>query len=176
MRNEAVKFASLDNFYRKEIHLIQSDPNVHRYCRREIIMTSLQYANKEFDIITKGLTVYLEAKRGHFSRFYFLSNEEIIEILGQIREPQNVQKFLNKIFEGIDGLMFNGPNDTINAIISKEEEVLPLKRTVDPTQNAETWLRDLEGKMKEAVKIVIEGAYADYRLRDLESWVKTWQG
>jgi dynein heavy chain len=53
-------------------------------------MTSLQYANKEFDIITKGLTVYLEAKRGHFSRFYFLSNEEIIEILGQIREPQNV--------------------------------------------------------------------------------------
>jgi hypothetical protein len=30
--------------------------------------------------------------------------------------------------------------------------------------------------MKEAVKNVIESAYADYRLKDLESWIKTWQG
>jgi dynein heavy chain, axonemal len=82
MKNEAAKFAQVDNFYKKEINMIQQDPNVHRYCRREIILTSLQYANKEFEVITKGLTVYLEAKRGHFSRFYFLSNEEIIEILG----------------------------------------------------------------------------------------------
>jgi hypothetical protein len=38
--------------------------------------------NKEFDGITRGLAVYLESKREYFSRFYFLSNEEIIEILG----------------------------------------------------------------------------------------------
>lgn len=60
--------------------------------------------NKEFETISKGLTVYLESKREHFSRFYFLSNEEIIEILGQMRDPRNVQKYLNKIFEGIEYL------------------------------------------------------------------------
>jgi hypothetical protein len=86
-----------------------------------------------------------------------------------------VQKFLNKIFEGIDGLTFSPTTGLITALISKEEESLPLKSHVDPSQNAETWLKDLESKMKEAVKTVIEGAYADYRLKDLESWVKTWQ-
>jgi hypothetical protein len=30
--------------------------------------------------------------------------------------------------------------------------------------------------MKEAVKTVIGNAFADYRLKDLESWIKTWQG
>lgn len=62
----------------------------------------------------------------------------------------------------------------IYGLTSKEDELLPLKRTVDPSQNAESWLRDLEGKMKEAVQNVIECAYADYRLRDMETWVKSW--
>lgn len=77
---------------------------MHKYCRREHILGSLQYVNKEFENISKGLTVYLESKREHFARFYFLSNEEIIEILGQMRDPKNVQKYLNKIFEGVESL------------------------------------------------------------------------
>lgn len=61
-----------------------------KYCRRDHILSLLQWTNKEFESISKGLTVYLEAKREHFARFYFLSNEEIIEILGQMRDPKNV--------------------------------------------------------------------------------------
>lgn len=82
---------------------------------------------------------------------------------------------MNKIFEGIDGLSF-AQTGLISGLISKEEEHLPLKRQVDPSQNAETWLKDLEAKMKEAVQAVIGNAFADYRLKDLESWIKTWQG
>lgn len=90
MVTETVKFNTLDAFYKKEIALIRSETNVHKYCRRETIHNSLVYANLQFEQITRGLSVYLEAKREHFSRFYFLSNEEIIEILGQIRDPRNV--------------------------------------------------------------------------------------
>jgi len=46
--------------------------------------------NSDFEGISKRLSVYLESKREHFSRFYFLSNEEIIEILGQMRDPRSV--------------------------------------------------------------------------------------
>ena len=81
--------------------------------------------NKEFENISKGLTVYLESKREHFARFYFLSNEEIIEILGQMRDPKNVQKYLNKIFEGIEALQF-APTGMITGLFSKEEEFLIL--------------------------------------------------
>lgn len=104
MAAEATKFGQLDTFYRKELNLIRLEPQVHKYCRREHILGSLQYVNKEFENISKGLTVYLESKRENFARFYFLSNEEIIEILGQMRDPRNVQRYLNKIFEGIDSL------------------------------------------------------------------------
>jgi hypothetical protein len=43
--------------------------------------------------------------------------------------------------------------------LSKEEEYLQLKKLVDPTDMAESWLKDLETEMKVAVRRIIEGAY-----------------
>lgn len=40
-----------------------------------------------------------------------------------MREPRNVQKYLNKIFEGIDYLGFL-PNGEITGIYSKEDEYI----------------------------------------------------
>ena len=42
----------------------------------------------------------------HFARFYFISNEDLIEILGDSQKPIRVQKHLKKIFEGINELSF----------------------------------------------------------------------
>ena len=131
--------------------------------------------NKEFENITRGLSVYLESKREYFARFYFLSNEEIIEILGSMREPRNVQRFLNKIFEGIDYLAFL-PTGEITGIYSKEDEYVQLRAPIQANESAETWLKTLEFEMRESVKYVIQQSVVDVRMKDFESWVKTWQG
>jgi dynein heavy chain, axonemal len=71
----------------------------------------------------KGLTKFLNDKRSIFPRFFFLSNDELISILAQAREPLIVQKYMNKCFEGIEQLIFD-KSCVIKGMVSRESETV----------------------------------------------------
>jgi dynein heavy chain len=48
----------------------------------------------------------LETKRNKFPRFYFLSNDDLFEVLGQSKDPFAINKHVNKFFPGIRRLDF----------------------------------------------------------------------
>lgn len=68
----------------------------------EGVYERLQQMNEKLEAIEKSLDMYLETKRQIFPRFYFISNDDLLEILGQGRNPEAVIPHLKKCFDNIN--------------------------------------------------------------------------
>lgn len=65
------------------------------------LLELLNQMNTKLEEIQKSLDMYLETKRQFFPRFYFLSNDDLLEILGQSKNPEAVQPHMKKCFDNI---------------------------------------------------------------------------
>ncbi|CAN0190805.1 unnamed protein product [Ectocarpus sp. 12 AP-2014] len=70
----------------------------------------------------KALSDFLEEKRSAMPRFYFIGDEDLLEILGQAKNPTIIQAHLKKLFQGIYGVEFNEEETQIIAMLSSAGE------------------------------------------------------
>lgn len=93
--------AQIDQIWRQIMQNTNNDRRVLQATDYPNLLEQLRNAFADLEKVQKGLNTYLEKKRIFFARFFFLSNDEILEILSETKDPKRVQPHLRKCFEGV---------------------------------------------------------------------------
>ncbi|KAG8302480.1 Dynein heavy chain 3, axonemal [Homalodisca vitripennis] len=179
MPEEARNFRKVDKAWREMMKETLEDTHILVATEYQGQLKILNECNRTLDEIQKGLNDYLEKKRLYFPRFFFLSNDELLEILSETKDPLRVQPHLKKCFEGIDQLQFTSEDVHITGMISAEGEIVPFSGMIIPADAkgmVEKWLLQVEELMITSVKDVCNSAIKAYKTVARYNWVLEWPG
>ncbi|XP_050420010.1 cytoplasmic dynein 2 heavy chain 1 [Adelges cooleyi] len=99
----------------------------------------------------KCLSDFLEDKRKTFPRFYFLSDEDLLEMIGQTKKISVVQAHLKKLFSGVQNVQFNSSGNIVS-VESPQKEIVTLDKPVSVSDHIEEWLQTLVQQITSTLK------------------------
>lgn len=163
LSRENAAFIQIDKVFRLQSARIYKEQNCYRALivnERDFIKT-LTEMNRGLEAIQKELRSFLESKRTQFPRFYFLANDDLLEIIGQGKNPEPINKHIKKFFEGINAIKTdNGTGKgadkvyIIKQIKAIDDETIELDgdNAVKTNTNVENWLNHLITSMKKGLQ------------------------
>eukprot|EP00931_Biecheleriopsis_adriatica_P052316 TRINITY_DN3041_c0_g1_i3.p1 TRINITY_DN3041_c0_g1~~TRINITY_DN3041_c0_g1_i3.p1 ORF type:complete len:5045 (+),score=1273.98 TRINITY_DN3041_c0_g1_i3:2025-15137(+) len=178
---ESEAFARIDSNFRMRMQQVDETRNCIKISEIEHIVEDMTESNETLEKVQKGLKDYLETKRLHFPRFFFLNDADLLSILAETKDPTLVQPHLNKAFEGIAKVRFDAKSEIIEAMISGEGESVDFASQVDVTKpgNAgavECWLVEVEESMMDVLREIAKKSNTIYPTSVRLKWCCEWPG
>lgn len=174
---EGMAFRDMDAIWRGVMDRTVQDPLLTHVADMDGLLDSLTHANELLDVVEKGLNEFLETKKMAFPRFYFLSNDQLLEILSECKDPLKIQDFTQKIFEAVARFKFHANGD-ITGMVSVEEERIPWIEPVSPGKvgAVEAWLTKCEEVIYQTVHKMARDAIEDFPNKERSTWILQWPG
>ena len=146
------------------------------------MMVKLNKMHGLLERINHSLNDYLEKKRQAFARFYWLSNEDLLEILGLSKEPLEVNAHIRKLFTGVQRMDVRQAGEggawEVVGLFSAEGEHVRFLQPVQVEGDVELWLRGVETAIAECLQKLLYISITHInkvssKKSALENWVRS---
>jgi dynein heavy chain len=133
------------------------DTNVVNMCSVDGRLKLLEDFSLEIEICEKSLKEYLGEKSKIFPRFYFCSEQALLDILSNGNNPEIVDNYVGALFDGMKNLKFirgpgiQYPSRAAEGMISNEGEIVPFSEKFLMIGAVENYLNDLEKMMNKTL-------------------------
>ncbi|PSN61624.1 hypothetical protein BS50DRAFT_680599 [Corynespora cassiicola Philippines] len=160
---ESSRFQNINSEFLSVMKKVSRQPFVLEVLNISGVQKSLERLAELLNKIQKALGEYLERERVSFPRFYFVGDEDLLEIIGNSNDTLRIAKHLRKMFAGLSGLITD-EDGVITGFTSKEGEEVILRKEISlvKTPRINEWLGALELNMKTTLAELTFEAYQEY--------------
>ena len=157
------KFQSIDNEFTSLMKRVTSKPYILEVITIPNIKSILEEKLKTaLERIQKALYNFLEKQRQNFARFYFIGDEDLLEIIGNSKDVNKITRHFNKMFAGMNSLICTD-GDELKGMISREFEEVLFEKSVKISEDPVVyqWLRKVQEQMHFTLATKLEKAVSE---------------
>jgi len=168
LANDYRRFESINNDFTNLMKRVSNKPKVVDVIKEQSLSKVLERISESLDKIQKALTTYLETQRQAFARFYFVGDEDLLEIIGNSKDCLQIQKHFSKMFAGIASITQENNGIDLHGMNSKEAEYVKFNTVLKITDHPkiDLWLTKVEDYMKESLAVSLEKCVKEFGSRD----------
>ncbi|XP_015052343.2 cytoplasmic dynein 2 heavy chain 1 [Drosophila yakuba] len=171
LQQEQALFKRIDKDFRFVMREIEMDPRVTSLTKINNITTIVNALETQLARCQQNLMSYITDKRNSFPRFYFLGDDDLLELLGQAsKDAEVIQRHIRKLFPGCHRLSIRqvDPNPatssdvnqySITSVHSAEGDELKLSQPVEMKGDIESWLNQLVTVVQDTLRDQIYECY-----------------
>ncbi|KAL8693410.1 MAG: hypothetical protein Q9218_001759 [Villophora microphyllina] len=161
---ESSRFQNINSEFYALLKKVYKSPFVHDVLNILGVQKSLDRLAELLNKIQKALGEYLERERMSFPRFYFVGDEDLLEIIGNSNDITRVSKHFNKMFAGLAGLLLDQESNILG-FNSKEGEKVLLKSPISLVKipKINDWLAALESNMRVTLAEMLNDAILSFQ-------------
>ncbi|KAM4013249.1 cytoplasmic dynein 1 heavy chain 1 [Anomaloglossus baeobatrachus] len=147
---ETQRFQSISTEFVSLMKKVTKSPLVMDVLNIQGVQRSLERLADLLGKIQKALGEYLERERSSFPRFYFVGDEDLLEIIGNSKNVAKLQKHFKKMFAGVSSIILNEDSSVVLGISSREGEEVIFKTPVSIIEHPKIneWLTLVEKEMR----------------------------
>ncbi|XP_063237430.1 dynein heavy chain, cytoplasmic isoform X2 [Bacillus rossius redtenbacheri] len=162
---ETSRFQSISSEFLGLMKKVNKSPMVMDVLNIPGVQRSLERLADLLGKIQKALGEYLERERTSFPRFYFVGDEDLLEIIGNSKNVARLQKHFKKMFAGVTAIILNEDNTVITGIASREGEEVQFLEPVSTVEHPKIneWLTLVESQMRVTLASSLSQAVQDIK-------------
>ncbi|KAJ2400555.1 dynein heavy chain, partial [Coemansia sp. RSA 2559] len=147
---ESSRFQNINTEFLAVMKKVYKSPFVLDVLNLPNIQRSLERLADLLSKIQKALGDYLERERASFPRFYFVGDEDLLEIIGNAKDVPRIQKHLRKMFAGLAFIQISDDGTEILGMASREGERIAFREPIVLKQfpKINDWLAAIEREMR----------------------------
>jgi len=146
LKQTSEQFLKCEKDFLKAVRIAKEKKQVLSVLLNDMISNILLSVNSGFNFIQKELSDYLENQRSSFPRFFFVGDEDLLEMIGKSSKVSEIHRHFTKMFEGICKIGIS--NGLITDMQSEEGEIVQFVKPFKLSSSIYLSLKNIESEMK----------------------------